>query len=112
MTTLQLNRSPLGLPKGCGLNGRTLNQKSALFIRRNRDFGDVLLLGRGVFLRFRGSGAALRGVTGRIRVTRNTGLAGYRFTLARKTAACASIASKGRPLQAIVTTRSQLDWSG
>ena len=45
------NRSPLGLPKGCGLNGRSLTQKSALFIRRNRDFGDVLVLRRGVFLR-------------------------------------------------------------
>ena len=29
------NRPPRGLPQGCGLNGRTLNQKSALFIRSN-----------------------------------------------------------------------------
>src|ERR1035437_348187 len=58
------NRSPLGLPKGCGLNGRTRNQKSALFIRRNSDFGDVLLLHRGVFLRLRGSGAAVRSCNG------------------------------------------------
>src|ERR1017187_2776868 len=29
------NCPPRGLPQGCGLNGRTLNQKSALFIRSN-----------------------------------------------------------------------------
>src|ERR1035438_8080774 len=29
------NRPPRGLPQGRGLNGRTLNQKSALFIRSN-----------------------------------------------------------------------------
>src|SRR5580658_10497040 len=38
------NRSPRGRPKGRGLNGRTLNQKSALFICRYSDFRDVLSL--------------------------------------------------------------------
>ena len=54
------NRSPRGLPKGCGLNGRTLNQRSLLFIRSNRDFGDIRIVGRGLFLRVRGSGCSPR----------------------------------------------------
>ena len=40
--------------------------------------------------------AALRRRAGRSRVTRNTGLAGYRFTLAHKSETSASIASKGQ----------------
>ena len=52
------------------------------------------------------------GVTGCIFITRNRGLAGYRFTLARTSEAVESSSSKDRPLQAILTTRSQLDGSG
>jgi hypothetical protein len=51
-------------------------------------------------------------VTGCIRVTSNKGLAGYRFTLARTSETVASIASKDRFDQALVTTRLQLDSSG
>ena len=58
---LATNRSAGRLPQGGSLNRRTLNQKSALFIRRNGDFGDRLLPDRGGFLRFRGNGVTVRG---------------------------------------------------
>ena len=51
------------------------DQKSALFIRRNRDFGDVLLLDRSVFFS--------RDVTGYPR-NQEYGLAEYLFTLRAK----------------------------
>ena len=102
-------RSARGFPKGRGQDGGTLDQESALFVRRNGDFRRFLVRGLGIFLLFRGIGGA---GTGWIWVTRNTGLAGKRFTLARKLLEYESVTSKASPGQAILTTLSQLDSSG
>src|SRR5580700_6242011 len=102
MTTLQLAVPPAGSQSGAARTVEPSTRRArCLSAGTETSFPPAPLS----FFCFAESAAL---VTGSIRVTRNTGLAGKRFTLARKLLEYESVTSKGRPGHAIFTTRTQL----